>query len=115
MFLLSPSTYAPSFELSGFSGGMVISSFGILFIMWNIPYLFALYHPVKYQSSLIQAVIMQTIGFFGESILLLNIPANHDLLRLSIWRFIVFDGLGLVALIIALFLVKYYSKVAKQS
>jgi hypothetical protein len=114
LFLISPSAYASSFELTGFSAQIVISSFGILFIMWNIPYLFALYQPIKYQTSLIQAVLMQTIGFIGESILLLNIPASHNVLRTSIWRFIVFDGLGLVALLIGLFIVRRFSKAVTQ-
>jgi hypothetical protein len=106
LFLVSPSSYAPSFELSGFTGEIVISSLGILFIMWNIPYLFALHHPVKNRISLIQAVLMQATGFVGESILWLNTSPDHELMRASIFRFMLFDGGGLLLLLAAFLLIK---------
>jgi hypothetical protein len=107
LFLVSPASYAPAFELSGFKGEIVISSLGILFIMWNIPYLFALYHPARFRVSLIQAVLMQAVGFVGESILWLNAPIGHELMRASILRFMLFDGAGLLLLAAAFLLVNF--------
>ncbi len=106
LFLLFPSTYAPAFELSGIPGENVISSLGILFVMWNIPYLFALVHPKKYRVSLIQAILMQTVGFVGESILWINIEPAYSIMKSSLFRFMVFDGGGLLLLLAAIILVK---------
>ena len=105
-FLVSPASYAPAFEVSGVPGASLVSALGILFLMWNVPYLFALVHPVRQRTSLIQAVIMQTIGLVGESILYLNTPAVHALLRQTALRFILFDGAGLLLLAGALWLTR---------
>ena len=105
-FLVSPASYAPAFEVSGVPGASLVSALGILFLMWNVPYLFALVHPVRQRTSLIQAVIMQTIGLVGESILYLNTPAVHALLRQTALRFILFDGAGLLLLTGALWLTR---------
>jgi hypothetical protein len=115
IFLITPAAFAPSFELSGFTGQAVIASLGILFLMWNIPYLFALYHPVRYRTSLLQAVIMQAVGFMGETILWLNIPAGHEVLNVSILRFMVFDGLGLLALLAAFLVIIRSVRVSPSS
>lgn len=101
VFLIEPARYAPAFELAGRVGEIVISSLGILFIMWNIPYLFALVHPIKYRVSLLQAILMQAFGFIAESVLWMNIDAIHHILRGSIFRFILFDGMGLLLLLVA--------------
>ncbi|MHC1785153.1 MAG: hypothetical protein AB9891_20795 [Anaerolineaceae bacterium] len=106
--MVAPASYAPAFELSGFTGEIVISSLGILFIMWNIPYLFALYHPVRFHVSLIQAVFMQAVGFIGESILWLNTPSFHESVRASILRFMFFDGAGLLLLLAAFLIIKRF-------
>ncbi len=80
----------------------MIQGLGLLFLMWNIPYVVAVINPQKYVVSLIEAVIMQAIGVIGESILLMAIPLKYALLHTSVTRFIVFDGSGLILLIIAL-------------
>ncbi|MDX9864489.1 MAG: hypothetical protein RBT34_06765 [Anaerolineaceae bacterium] len=105
VFLISPARYASAFEISGIPGSAFVSALGILFLMWNVPYLFALSHPVRYRISLIQAVIMQTIGLIGETLLYRNIPLSHTVLRQSTLRFIIFDGGGLLLLLAALWLV----------
>lgn len=105
-FILRPSVYQGSYELDGEVGKAVIIGFGILFLMWQVPYFFALANPVKHKVSLISAVIMQAIGLIGESLLLHTIPDEHTLLRGSVIRFIIFDGAGLVLLFVALYLVR---------
>ncbi len=104
IFLFVPSWFAPSYELNGEVGDAVIRAFGILFLMWNVPYIFAAWHPHRHRVSLWQAIIMQTIGFIGETGILLSLSSDHLILRGSIFRFIVFDGTGLIALIVALFI-----------
>lgn len=112
-FLASPGSYAPGFELSGDVGNAMIRSMGLLFIMWNVPYVAALIHPIKHKISLIEAVVMQGIGVVGETALLLALPGSHPVLESSVVRFINFDGSGLFFLILALMLVLWAPKKAK--
>jgi len=90
------------YELSGEVGRAVVVGYGILFFMWQVPYFFAVFDPVKQKISLISAVLMQTIGLVGESLLYRTIPLEHKVLRGSVMRFIIFDGAGLVLLLVAL-------------
>jgi len=100
-FIARPALYMGSYELTGEVGKAVIVAFGILFLMWQVPYFFALYHPKKYKTSLLQAILMQAIGLIGESLLLGTISSEHAILRGSITRFIIFDGGGLLFLVLA--------------
>jgi hypothetical protein len=106
LFMLHPQVYVPAFQLEGVPGRAAIVGYGILFLMWQVPYIFALLHPVRFKISLWQALIMQTIGVVAESILLSTIPLEYALLRGSILRFIIFDGAGVLLLIIAILLVR---------
>ena len=95
-FIVSPGAFAPSYELSGAVGMATIQAIGVLFLMWNVPYAVALWHPVRHRLSLWEAIIMQAIGVSGESLLLISLPGGHEVLQSSIERFILFDGMGLV-------------------
>lgn len=101
VFILSPSRYAVGFELSGLPGEAAVRGFGVLFVMWSIPYLVALYDPVRFRSSLYEALVMQGIGLVGEIFIYQSLPDSFSLARSSILRFILFDAAGLVALILA--------------
>jgi hypothetical protein len=98
VFLLSPAAYASSFELTGLPGITVIRAMAVLFMMWNVPYIFALVDPLKYKTSYLQACIMQTVGLLGETFIGRSLPDGHLMLDLAITRFIIFDGIGLVVL-----------------
>ncbi len=100
-FLAAPQAYAPAFELSGEPGIGMVRGMGILFLMWNVPYAFALWHPLRFRVSLLSAVIMQAVGAAGETVLLLTFPPGYALLKASVLRFIIFDTTGLVLLVIA--------------
>jgi hypothetical protein len=100
-FLLRPGDYAPGFELSGVAGDAMIQGVGLLFVMWNIPYLIALVNPVKYRVSLIEAICMQAIGVIGETSLRCLLPTGHTVLSTSVSRFILFDGADLLLLLLA--------------
>ena len=108
--LLRPRAYAWGFELSGVPGEAMIQGLGLLFLMWSVPYLFAVVDPQKHFLSLVTAVIMQFIGFAGESLLLMGLEEGHPLIVSSVTRFIIFDGAGLVALLLALWLVVFDRK-----
>lgn len=100
-FMIAPEGYAPGFELSGAPGIGMVRGMGILFLMWNVPYVVALTDPVRRRVSLLEAVAMQAIGFVGESLLLAAFPAGHPMLAATVTRFILFDGGGLLALVAA--------------
>jgi hypothetical protein len=101
-FIINPSAYLQAYELTGIPGLNAVQGFGILFGMWNVPYLVALLHPHKHRLSLLEAISMQAIGLCGESYLFIKLPSGYPQLSASILRFILFDGIGLLALLIAL-------------
>ena len=105
VFLFNPSPYMAGFGLEGAAGAQVVRAFGLLFLMWNVPYAFALANPEKHRVSLIEAVIMQAIGLLGEtSILLIGGPYPLPI-ESTLRGFILFDGIGLVSLLTALWFV----------
>ena len=98
VFFLHPETFAPGFELTGIPGTTAIRGTAVLFAMWNVPYLVALWHPRRNRVSLLESLAMQLIGLTGETAILFMLPAGHAALRASILRFIAFDAAGLVLL-----------------
>ena len=99
-FFISPGAFAPGFELSGAAGEAAMRGVAVLFAMWNVPYLFALWYPVRNRLSFKEALIMQALGLLGETSIFWSLGAEHVLLRASILRFVLFDGSGLVLLLI---------------
>ena len=90
------------FGLEGAAGEQIVRALGLLFIMWNVPYAFALANPIRHRTALIEAVIMQAIGLIGETyILLVGGPYSFPIEN-TLKRFILFDGIGFVFLLIAL-------------
>lgn len=104
VFLLTPQAFTAGFELSGVPGSAAVRGIAILFVMWNIPYLVALWQPHRNRVSLWEALAMQSVGVIGESIIFFTLPAGNPLLHTTLLRFIAFDSAGLVALACALFL-----------
>ena len=101
IFILSPGRFVRAYELSGIPGEAAIRGVGVLFLMWNVPYLFALMDPARYRLALTLSLLMQLTGLIGETCIYFTLPAGHDMLGSSIMRFIVFDGVGLVLLWLA--------------
>ena len=110
VFIFFPSRFVNAYELSGTAGEADIRGFGILFLMWNVPYLFALKDPIRYQLALTFALWMQSIGLIGESFILSTVYVEYVFLRNSILRFIIFDGIGLLLLAIAYWITKIKSR-----
>jgi hypothetical protein len=104
VFLLDPGSFAPGFELAGIPGEAAMRGFAVLFIMWNVPYLVALWNPRRNWISLREALAMQVLGVVGESLILVFLPAGHAVLFSSLLRFITFDAAGVVLLIAAVWL-----------
>ncbi|NLG29334.1 MAG: hypothetical protein GX557_15600 [Chloroflexi bacterium] len=103
-FIAWPERYVAGFELAGLPGATPVRAMGILFAMWNVPYTVALWHPRRHRTSLIEALVMQSIGLVGETALWLTLPTGHALLRSSAWRFMLFDGAGVALLALAVWL-----------
>ena len=101
LFLWQPEKYAPGFQLSSVEGFAAVRGIGLLFLMWNVPSFVALLDPLKHRVSLFAALMMQTIGVFGESLIYLSLPSGYATLQNSISRFILFDSLGLALLLMA--------------
>ena len=105
--LRAPSRYAAGFEVEGVGGKTLVRGLGILFVMWQVPYGLALWHPVRRRVSLYEAVAMQTLGLCGETALWLTLPPGHVALRATASRYIAFDAVGLVLLMGAALLVRW--------
>jgi hypothetical protein len=105
-FWLWPAVYAPGFELSGVPGAAAVRGVGLLFLMWNLPYLAALWQPRQNLLALKLALAMQLTGLVGESWLLAGLTAEHAQLQSSLGRFIAFDAAGLSLLTLAFWLAR---------
>ncbi len=105
-FYFNPGKYTAAYELTGIPGEMAVAGVGLLFLMWNVPYAFALWNPIKNYISLLQATIMQFLGVIGETALLFRFSTqNNPILASSIQRFIYFDSAGLILLLLAMIIV----------
>jgi hypothetical protein len=108
VFLFWPDVYTADFELTGAGGIAAVQGMGLLFVMWNIPYMVAIIDPLHYWTSLVEAVCMQAVGVGGEIILALGLPSGHPVLLSGIQRFILFDTVGLLCLLAAWALVSWH-------
>jgi len=100
-FIFWPARFSAGFEIANIPGEAALRGVGVLFLMWNIPYVVALWHPVRYRVSLYEATAMQALGLLGETLILLGLPPGHNVLQTSLLRFIAFDAAGLLLLILA--------------
>ena len=110
VFIVSPASFVRAYGLSGIPGEAAVRGFGVLFLMWNVPYLYAAIDPVRFRMGLVFALWMQSIGLLGESYIYFTLTLAEYLLRSSVLRFILFDGAGLVILWHAFFLNRNTSK-----
>jgi hypothetical protein len=98
-FVLAPDAHAAGFGVTGIPGRVVVRGLGILFLMWNVPYVAALIHPRRQIVPFACAVVAQFIGLVGETWLFITLPPGHPALRATGLRFIAFDGAGFVLLL----------------
>ena len=96
LFVLQPSTYAASFEVSGVPGEAAVQGLGIAFLMWNATYPAVIANPLRFRALAVVVLVQQVLGLVGESWIRLGLPAGHEALAASIERFVAFDAAGLV-------------------
>jgi hypothetical protein len=99
-FIARPAAYAPSFEVRGVGGEVLVRGIGILFLMWNATYPLTIWDPRRYRWLFLIVIIQQAIGLTGETWMLLTLPPGHASLASAGWRFVAFDGGGLVAMLV---------------
>ncbi len=100
-FTLHPERFMHGFELAGLPGQVAIRSLGILFLMWNATFPPVILYPYRYRMLFSVMLIQQAIGLIGESYMWVTLPAVHANLSATGLRFILFDSIGLAALLIA--------------
>jgi len=106
LFIINPAAYSAGFEVGGIVGEKLVQGMGILLLMWNVPYIYALIDPIRHRTSLHQAIIMQAIGVVGETILWLTLPPGHPAMENTVVRFAIFDGSGLIGLWVAFWITR---------
>ena len=111
-YLARPADYVATFELGGAPGEVAVRGLGLLFLMWAVPFIPAIVHPVKHRIAFACVLVMQVIGLLGESLMLVGLAAGHPALRATGLRFIAFDGAGLGLLLVAYRLSRPRSQVA---
>lgn len=100
-FIVTPELYLTAYELYGQTGKVALQGLGVAFLMWNATYPFYIYKPEKYHIIGIVILAQQAIGLVGETTILLGLQSGHEMLYASILRFIAFDGIGLLLMIIS--------------
>jgi hypothetical protein len=103
-FIARPGDYAPSFEVSGLPGEILVRGMGILFLMWNATYPPVLVRPDRQRTLFAVILAQQAIGVVGETAMWVALPPGHPALWATGLRFILFDGAGLVGMGLAFWL-----------
>lgn len=97
-FIARPGDYAPSFEVSGLPGEILVRGMGILFLMWNATYPPVLARPDRQRVLFAVILAQQAIGVIGETVMWVTLPPGHPALWSTGLRFIFFDSAGLVGM-----------------
>ena len=99
-FILWPSSFTGSYELSGVAGEAAVRGLGIAFLMWNCTYPAVIIRPERFKALGVVVLVQQAIGLMGETLLSASLPGGHAILQGGISRFALFDGLGLVLMLV---------------
>ena len=99
-FILWPGSFTGSYELSGVAGEAAVRGLGIAFLMWNCTYPAVIIRPERFKALGVVVLVQQAIGLMGETLLSASLPGGHAILQGGISRFALFDGLGLVLMLV---------------
>ena len=99
-FVANPAGHLFSFgvEGCGIGGEVLVRGLGIAFLMWQVPFFPVIWHPGRHRVCFVCVLVMQLVGLIGEILMMAGLPGGHQALRATGWRFIVFDGGGLLGM-----------------
>ena len=98
-FILCPQGYAPAYQLSGVACQAAVAGIGVAFLMWNVTYPAVIFRPASFYSLGVVVLVQQLVGLIGECFIWAQLPSTgFELLRNSIARFVLFDGVGLICM-----------------
>lgn len=100
-FFVNPGAYVDAYQLSGEGARAAISGIGIAFAMWNVTYVPLIVFPYKFSMLIWIVIAQQIIGLAGEIWIYSGLGLSQAIVASSIMRFVLFDTVGLVLLIIA--------------
>ena len=99
-YLVSTEAFLPSFDASGEAGLVALRGIGVAFLMWNATYPAVVWDPVRFRSLAAVVLVQQVIGLVGESWIYTGISGAYPELQATIRAFILFDGFGLVVMLV---------------
>ena len=106
-FIVNPGAYAPAYELTGVAGQAAVQGLGVAFLMWNVTYPLVIARPSTHLTLYAVVLAQQVVGLVGETVISLSLPSGHTTLAAALERFIVCDGIGLLAMAVAFALVRH--------
>lgn len=101
IFVFDPVSAMGAYQLSGAVGSATLQGVGVAFLMWNATYPAVIVSPNRFRSLFVVVLIQQVIGLVGETWIITHLGPGTEVLVGSILRFIIFDGVGLILLVIA--------------
>lgn len=104
-FFISPGAYVNAYQLSGEGANAAIAGIGVAFAMWNVTYIPLIIFPANFRFMFVIVIAQQIIGLAGETWIYMGFGLSQAVVASSVLRFIIFDSIGLVLLIIALVLI----------
>lgn len=100
-FFITPGAFTDAYQLSGEGARAAIAGIGVAFTMWNVTYLPLIVFPYRFKVLFVVVLVQQIIGLAGEAWIYQGLGLSQAILASSIMRFIIFDAIGLVLLLIA--------------
>ena len=96
-FIMDPVAYCAAYQLPADAAGQVaIQGIGVAFLMWNATYPAFIIFPDRFRVLGWVILVQQLIGLVGESLILHGLGTTASVLAVSVFRFVLFDGIGLV-------------------
>ncbi len=118
IFIAQPLQSAAAYGLAATEeNGALVAGLGVAFLMWNVTYPLVILNPARHQSLFAVVLAQQLTGLLGESFILWRLCSAglaNGLMAHGIIRFIVFDGGGLVLMLVAFLLLRHALKAARQ-
>ena len=111
-FILTPASYVEAYSLEGQGAVAAVQGFGVCFLMWNATYPAVIVRPTNNRVLFVVVLVQQAIGLVGESLIRTGVDSSTAAYA-SITRFIVFDAIGLVLLVVAILLAHAAGKVQR--